>query len=117
MLRLLLLVALVAHTTSQIANEGANCWSQCNGGGACPGFCGSGLCCRAGWATADPCENFHCNFGAYGYKKVIGMNESWSYSFDGFSTYMPDGYTYDANDVYMASEFSVNGEKVWDAGL
>eukprot|EP00965_Chrysotila_dentata_P110073 3637225-Pleurochrysis_carterae.AAC.2 len=36
-----------------VINIGVDCWSQCDGAGPCPGFCGlEGACCRSDWPAA-----------------------------------------------------------------
>ena len=52
-----------------LLNAGVDCWVQCDrAGGLCPGFCGSGACCRSGFDWNLPecgysnqgCPSYHC---------------------------------------------------------
>ncbi|XP_066911139.1 uncharacterized protein [Clytia hemisphaerica] len=51
-----------------VTNEGTNCFNQCGKtSGACPEFCGEGVCCQKFWNNEpgcknaeNPCEGYHC---------------------------------------------------------
>jgi len=65
-----------ASMTSEVSvpNEATQCWgsNQCGGqGGACPQYCGDGVCCRAGFTAQNDMERDDCGQNGWG---ITGMH-------------------------------------------